>query len=86
MVVPYNAYLLEKYNSHINVEYYASINSIKYVFKYLHEGSDRAFCKIKLMSDELNFQSENNNKSITEYEQSILVHNKINSFIDSVFY
>ena len=29
MVVPYNKYLLLKYNCHINVEYYESIESIK---------------------------------------------------------
>ena len=47
MVVPYNKFLLEKYKCHINVEYCASIQSIKYIFDYIYKGSDRAFCKIK---------------------------------------
>ena len=32
MVVPYNKFLLMKYKCHINVEYCASIHSIKYMF------------------------------------------------------
>ena len=39
-VVPYNPYLCLKYNSHINLEYCASIKSIKYLFKYVHKGFD----------------------------------------------
>ena len=49
MVVPYNKFLLEKYKCHINVEYCASIQSIKYIFDYIHKGSDRAFCALKKM-------------------------------------
>lgn len=47
MVVPYHSELLEKYKCHINVEYCASIMSVKYIYAYLHKGHDRAFIKIK---------------------------------------
>ncbi|XP_030045299.1 LOW QUALITY PROTEIN: uncharacterized protein LOC115459634 [Microcaecilia unicolor] len=41
-VVPYNPFLLLKYNSHINVEVCASIKSVKYLFKYVLKGHDCA--------------------------------------------
>ena len=41
-VVPYNKYLLFKYNCHINVEYCHSVNAIKYHLKYINKGLDSA--------------------------------------------
>ena len=41
-VVPHNLYLCTKFNAHINVESCASIDAIKYVFKYVYKGHDRA--------------------------------------------
>ncbi len=39
-VVPYNPYLLLKYNCHINVEHCASVKSVKYIYKYVYKGYD----------------------------------------------
>jgi hypothetical protein len=41
-VVPYNPYLSLKYNSDINLEFCASIASVKYLFKYIYKGHDCA--------------------------------------------
>lgn len=41
-VAPYNAYLLKKYNCHINVEYVGSILAVKYLYKYIYKGHDCA--------------------------------------------
>ena len=41
-IVPYNPYLSAKYNCHINVECAVNIKSIKYPFKYIHKGGDKA--------------------------------------------
>lgn len=41
-VVPHNLYFAAKYNAHINVEICTQVNSIKYVYKYIYKGHDRA--------------------------------------------
>ena len=41
-VVPYNPYLLIKYNALINVEIYSSIVSCKYLYKYVYKGPNMA--------------------------------------------
>lgn len=38
---PYNPYLLTRYNSHINIEIYAGLKGVKYLYKYIHNGYDR---------------------------------------------
>lgn len=41
-IVPYNPYILAKYHCHTNVESVATFRTIKYCFKYIHKGPDRA--------------------------------------------
>ena len=41
-VVPYNPYLCQKYNAHINVEICVTIKSVKYIYKYVFKGHDCA--------------------------------------------
>jgi hypothetical protein len=41
-VVPYNTYLLNYFNCHINIEAYGSIKVVKYLFKYIYKGHDMA--------------------------------------------
>jgi hypothetical protein len=42
-VVPYNPYLLLKYNAHINVEICSTVMAVKYLYKYVYKGHDRSF-------------------------------------------
>ncbi|XP_044588701.1 uncharacterized protein LOC123267879 [Cotesia glomerata] len=41
-VVPYNPELLKAFNCHINVEVVFSITAVKYLFKYVYKGHDKA--------------------------------------------
>jgi len=41
-IIPYNPFLSSKFHCHINVESVASFKTLKYCFKYIHKGPDRA--------------------------------------------
>ncbi|KAM0902849.1 hypothetical protein ACQ4PT_019101 [Festuca glaucescens] len=41
-VVPHNVALLKRYQAHINVEWWNKTNLVKYMFKYITKGPDRA--------------------------------------------
>ena len=41
-VVPHSPLHCKAFNAHINVEFCSSVQSIKYVCKYVHKGSDQA--------------------------------------------
>uniref|UniRef100_A0AC34QDY1 Helitron helicase-like domain-containing protein n=1 Tax=Panagrolaimus sp. JU765 TaxID=591449 RepID=A0AC34QDY1_9BILA len=70
-VVPYNPVLLMIMDCHINVEVVASIKSIKYAFKYIFKGHDRAAIKIddqNLILDYDECNSFSDNRYIGVYE------------------
>jgi hypothetical protein len=50
-VVPQNVCLSTKYDAHINVEACNNICAIKYLFKYIYKGHDRAIVEISCQSD-----------------------------------
>ncbi|KAG3112201.1 hypothetical protein PI124_g10794 [Phytophthora idaei] len=52
-VVPYNPYPCEKYNCHINVEICSTINAIKYTYKYVYKGPDRATLMLDTVKSDL---------------------------------
>uniref|UniRef100_A0A0N4WDV7 Ribonuclease III n=1 Tax=Haemonchus placei TaxID=6290 RepID=A0A0N4WDV7_HAEPC len=41
-VVPYNQYLALRYSGHLNVEICGMIQAVKYMYKYVYKGPDRA--------------------------------------------
>ena len=45
-IVPYNPYLLLKYECHINVEICSSVKSVKYLYKYIFKGFDS--CNVRI--------------------------------------
>ncbi|VDP55288.1 unnamed protein product [Heligmosomoides polygyrus] len=50
-VVPYSPYLTRMFEAHINVEVCALIHAVKYLFKYVYKGPDRARVHIYESSD-----------------------------------
>jgi hypothetical protein len=50
-VVPHNVYLSTKYDVHINVEVCNNIRVVKYLFKYVCKGHDRATVEISRQSN-----------------------------------
>jgi hypothetical protein len=46
-VVPYNPYLTMRYQCHINVEVCNSITTVKYLYKYVYKGHDRALAVVQ---------------------------------------
>jgi len=53
-VVPYIPPLLMRYQAHVNTEYCNKTNAIKYLFKYVNKGPDRAIVKITNVVADLN--------------------------------
>ena len=45
-ILPYNPYLSKRYSVHINVEICSTINSCKYLYKYVYKGPDMASVQV----------------------------------------
>ncbi|XP_026450614.1 uncharacterized protein LOC113350698 [Papaver somniferum] len=60
-VVPYNPWLLQKYDCHINVEVCSTIQSVKHLYKYVYKGPDCISFRVQLV------QPESENNEVTRY-------------------
>ena len=58
--------MLLKYKCHINIECCASVQSIKYIFDYIHKGDDKACCK-KKKKNEVKEENEEIYDEISQY-------------------
>ncbi|RCV30729.1 hypothetical protein SETIT_6G118500v2, partial [Setaria italica] len=66
-VIPYNPCLLHTFNCHINVEACSSIKSVKYLFKYIYKGHDRASVAVKEAGKK---DGQGNIDEITQYKEA----------------
>ena len=57
-VVPYNPYLLLRYDAHINVEAVGSVEAVKYLYKYIHKGPDRIMVAVGENKEERNIAAD----------------------------
>jgi hypothetical protein len=62
-VVPYNPYLLLKYNCHINVEICSSVKSVQYIYKYVYKGYDSTNVEFNV-----NYKGEVSYDEITRFQ------------------
>ncbi|UYV80906.1 hypothetical protein LAZ67_19002143 [Cordylochernes scorpioides] len=65
-VVPYNPYLLVRFNAHINVEVCASVKSVKYHFEYVYKGHDRAEVEVTVGESALESKTHDEIKSFLD--------------------
>ena len=63
-IVPYNLYLTTKYDCHINVGICSSVQAVKYLYKYIYKGPDRAQAQFQPQS---NLNTVVDIDEITEY-------------------
>jgi hypothetical protein len=66
-VVPYNPHLTAKYNCHINVEVCSSVQAVKYLYKYIYKGPDKAQTTFEPILTDSNSNSIQNTDEIKEY-------------------
>jgi hypothetical protein len=57
-VVPYNPYLLLRYNAHLNVEVVHSVQAVKYLYKYINKGPDRIMVAMSSEDENNNVRNE----------------------------
>ena len=71
-IVPYNPYLSKKYNAHINIEICSTINSCKYLYKYVYKGPDMASVQVvDNQGDALDNTSDTQPKEQDEIKHSV---------------
>ena len=70
-IVPYNPYMLLRYNGHINVELCTNVGAVKYLLNYVHKGCDMTCAKTVVDGEERNEIEEYRNlRSVGSSEAS----------------
>ena len=67
-VVPYNEFILIKYDCHVNTEFIGSFTTIKYVYKYVHKGFDVSTVGVEEINDKDEVTRFINARTIDPYD------------------
>ncbi|XP_057339407.1 uncharacterized protein LOC130676918 [Microplitis mediator] len=83
-VVPYNATLLVTFNCHINVEVVSSIKAVKYLYKYVYKGHDKAGITIngRIPNDQPAL-SITENRTSNDSNINTIDHDEVRNFVDA---
>ncbi|XP_044585994.1 uncharacterized protein LOC123266031 [Cotesia glomerata] len=84
-VVPYNPTLLQTFNCHINVEIVSSVRAVKYLYKYVFKGHDKAAITINgtLPNTTGETNVNDHHPSRNGNDSNINDHNEIRNFVDA---
>ena len=69
-VVPYNPYLLAKFNCHINVEICSTVKAVKYIYKYIYKGHDKIHFQVNNDNEPIANNQPTQIDEITEYQSA----------------
>ncbi len=78
-IVPYNLHLATKYHAHINVEICSSIFAVKYMYKYVYKGPDRA---IAVVERQANRHGQENNAHVVVANGEGQNHDEIKAYLE----
>jgi outer membrane lipoprotein-sorting protein len=77
-IVSYNLHLATKYHAHINVEICSSISAVKYMYKFVYKGPDRA---IAVVERQANRHGEENNAQVVVANGEGQNHDEIKAYL-----
>jgi len=78
-IVPYNFHLATKYHAHINVEICSSISGVKYLYKYVYKGPDRATAVVERQA---NRHGQENNVQVVVANGEGQNHDEIKAYLE----
>jgi hypothetical protein len=81
-IVPYNLHLATKYHAHINMEICSSISAVKYLFKYVYKGLDRATVVVERRA---NRHGQENNAQVVVANGEGKNHDEIKTYLEGCY-
>lgn len=82
--VPYNLTLINIFDCHINVEVVCSVTAVKYLFKQVYKGHDKAGVTISgNISSGLDPQEQTTHETISNPNDNVINHDEVKNFVDA---